>query len=332
MRVLVLSLRIWWFLHFFLSLAGKASDPGVCAPSRDSAFPHVARWYGFMHSLKDVRGPVEKALKQKTFAAKAQVLSGESKKGQQGGDCKKGKENNDTQASYEGARIPGVDFGGRLARRISLRSREASSCAGLSGKLEGAQEGKVVTRFPPEPSGYLHIGHAKAAMLNHYFATKYKGKMILRCVKAQVGQGILPSNGTVRRGAFVCERQCSFDDTNPVNETDAFEKSILEDAALLGVKWERVTYTSDYFEKLQEICAKMIERGGHSRFFVWLADSHKAVVRCPPACLGLCWQASFTLTTHPRNKCGRSEATASSLSEGTIRLPKTSNVGPRCWR
>ena len=70
--------------------------------------------------------------------------------------------------------------------------------------------------------GYLHIGHAKAALLNDFFAhTKYKGKLILR-----------------------------FDDTNPSKEKEEFQDSIVEDCALLGVKPDMVSYTSDHFDEL----------------------------------------------------------------------------------
>ncbi|TKA78121.1 hypothetical protein B0A55_02720 [Friedmanniomyces simplex] len=98
--------------------------------------------------------------------------------------------------------------------------------------LQGTENG-VVTRFPPEPSGYLHIGHAKAALLNDYFAhTKYNGKMILR-----------------------------FDDTNPSKEKEEYQDAIVEDCKLLGVKPDQVTYTSDYFQDLYDRCVQMIKDG-----------------------------------------------------------------------
>ncbi|KAJ6107580.1 Glutamyl/glutaminyl-tRNA synthetase class Ib [Penicillium sp. IBT 18751x] len=94
-------------------------------------------------------------------------------------------------------------------------------------------ENGVVTRFPPEPSGYLHIGHAKAALLNDYFAhEKYNGTMLLR-----------------------------FDDTNPSNEKQEFQDAIVEDLALMGIKPNKMTYTSDYFDELYEYCIKMIKTG-----------------------------------------------------------------------
>lgn len=98
--------------------------------------------------------------------------------------------------------------------------------------LAGAEHGKVVTRFPPEPSGYLHIGHAKAAMLNQYFAQAYGGKLLIR-----------------------------FDDTNPSKEKEEFERSILEDLEMLGIKGDSLTYSSDYFERLAEYCRELIRRG-----------------------------------------------------------------------
>lgn len=92
----------------------------------------------------------------------------------------------------------------------------------------------VVTRFPPEPSGYLHIGHSKAALLNDYFAhIQYPGgKMILR-----------------------------FDDTNTEKEKEEYQDAIMEDVALLGIKPDTISYTSDYFDKIDEYCVQIIKAG-----------------------------------------------------------------------
>ncbi|XP_018370970.1 PREDICTED: bifunctional glutamate/proline--tRNA ligase [Trachymyrmex cornetzi] len=98
--------------------------------------------------------------------------------------------------------------------------------------LPGAEMGKVVVRFPPEASGYLHIGHAKAALLNQYYAETFQGQLIMR-----------------------------FDDTNPAKETIEFEEAILEDLKLLQIKPDRFTHTSDYFDMLQEYCTTLIKDG-----------------------------------------------------------------------
>lgn len=103
--------------------------------------------------------------------------------------------------------------------------------SGVYTELEGAVKGEVVTRFPPEASGFLHIGHAKAALLNYHYKVIYDGKLIMR-----------------------------FDDTNPEKEKEDYEKSILKDVESLGIKWDKLTFTSDHFEKLLELCTQMIEK------------------------------------------------------------------------
>lgn len=121
-----------------------------------------------------------------------------------------------------------------LAEQIQKLSIKKKDEANYEIGLEGAEMGKVVTRFPPEPSGYLHIGHAKAALLNQYFARKYQGRFIIR-----------------------------FDDTNPTKENIEFENSILEDLDLLGIHSSdsKITYTSNYFDKCEELAIKMIHEG-----------------------------------------------------------------------
>ncbi|CAD0092133.1 unnamed protein product [Aureobasidium vineae] len=118
--------------------------------------------------------------------------------------------------------------GKEMAKKAEGKSDQGNYDIGLEGTEKG-----VVTRFPPEPSGYLHIGHAKAALLNDYFAhKKYQGKLILR-----------------------------FDDTNPSNEKQEFEDSIVKDLELMGIKPDQVTHTSDYFQELYDAAVKMIKSG-----------------------------------------------------------------------
>mmetsp|Transcript_28340 Transcript_28340/g.48205 ORF Transcript_28340/g.48205 Transcript_28340/m.48205 type:complete len:895 (+) Transcript_28340:83-2767(+) len=98
--------------------------------------------------------------------------------------------------------------------------------------LEGATPGSTTTRFPPEPSGYLHVGHAKASLLNDYYARRYKGRLVVR-----------------------------FDDTNPSKEKDEYQTSIIEDLGKIGVKPDVVTFTSDYFETIKQYALWMIDNG-----------------------------------------------------------------------
>src|SRR5688572_32508529 len=89
----------------------------------------------------------------------------------------------------------------------------------------------IVTRFPPEPNGYLHIGHAKSICLNFGLSKKYGGYTNLR-----------------------------FDDTNPVTEDTEYVESIKDDVRWLGFEWSAELYASDYFDQLYEFAVKLINK------------------------------------------------------------------------
>ena len=99
--------------------------------------------------------------------------------------------------------------------------------------LEEGRFDHVQTRFPPEPNGYLHIGHAKSILLNYGLAKKYNGKFNMR-----------------------------FDDTNPTKEKTEFVESILKDIKWLGADWEdRLFFASNYFDQMYEAAVKLIKKG-----------------------------------------------------------------------
>ncbi len=98
--------------------------------------------------------------------------------------------------------------------------------------LENGRFDHVQTRFPPEPNGYLHVGHAKAICIDFGMAEKYKGSCNLR-----------------------------LDDTNPTKEDTEYVDAIMEDIQWLGFKWDKVLYASDYFDDIYAAAIKLIEKG-----------------------------------------------------------------------
>src|SRR5947208_6743199 len=96
----------------------------------------------------------------------------------------------------------------------------------------GKHGGRVVTRFPPNPNGYLHIGHAKSIVLNFGVAEQFGGVCHLR-----------------------------FDDTNPVAEESEFVEAIERDIHWLGYRWDRTRFASDYFDRMYEVAVRLVRKG-----------------------------------------------------------------------
>ena len=98
--------------------------------------------------------------------------------------------------------------------------------------LESGKHNKIVTRFPPEPNGHLHIGHAKSICLNFGIAAEFGGTTNLR-----------------------------FDDTNPLKESEDFAQAIMNDVRWLGFEWDKLRHASDYFQQLYEYAVHLIKHG-----------------------------------------------------------------------
>lgn len=102
----------------------------------------------------------------------------------------------------------------------------------IEGDLASGKHSEIITRFPPEPNGYLHIGHAKSICTNFGIAEEYRGRCNLR-----------------------------FDDTNPVKEETEFVEGMKEDIRWLGFQWDELHYASDYFQKMYDLATRLIEMG-----------------------------------------------------------------------
>lgn len=98
--------------------------------------------------------------------------------------------------------------------------------------LDSGKHSEIITRFPPEPNGYLHIGHAKSIVLNFELADEFNGKTYLR-----------------------------FDDTNPTKEETEYVESIKEDVRWLGFQWEALYFASDYFQEMYDRAVLLIKKG-----------------------------------------------------------------------
>ncbi len=102
----------------------------------------------------------------------------------------------------------------------------------INNDLESGKHSEIITRFPPEPNGYLHIGHAKSLCINFGMKEKYHGKCNLR-----------------------------YDDTNPAKEDVEYVDSIKKDIAWLGFEWDEELYASDYFDRMYECAVMLIKKG-----------------------------------------------------------------------
>src|SRR3712207_5203033 len=126
-----------------------------------------------------------------------------------------------------------IQLNGRKVKRMENNSASSNFIKNIVMEdLKSGKRKEIITRFPPEPNGYLHIGHAKSITLNFELADEFKGKTNLR-----------------------------FDDTNPVKEDTEYVESIKEDVKWLGFEWDALYYASDYFDEMYKRAILLIKKG-----------------------------------------------------------------------
>lgn len=170
-------------------------------------------------------GKKDKDAKQDKGGKKEKGAKGDKGAKQDKGDKKGkgGKNDKSKQEETKGEEVVGIPADHHFNDPIYEKYKDV---------LKSAVFGKVVTRFPPEPSGFLHVGHIKASMLNYHYSQIYGGKMILR-----------------------------FDDTNPSKEKVEFVQNIIKDLKTCEITPYKTTHTSDYFDQLQEKMVEFIKIG-----------------------------------------------------------------------
>eukprot|EP00708_Paratrimastix_pyriformis_P002189 GAFH01000930.1.p1 GENE.GAFH01000930.1~~GAFH01000930.1.p1 ORF type:complete len:759 (-),score=330.82 GAFH01000930.1:57-2000(-) len=200
----------------------------------DPKLPHLARWFNFLDGQGAFR-TVGGLLRSKMLARPSPSPAGTPSPAPGKKTPTPATAANALTAAPKMPRPPIVTPLGREIPLIPISPDLAFDPAKMGQfdiDLPGAEEGWVCTRFPPEPSGYLHIGHFKAAFLNQFYATRYKGRMIMR-----------------------------FDDTNPAKENAEFHQAIWEDMQTLRIVPSIVTHTSDYFDVFLRYCEQLLRAG-----------------------------------------------------------------------
>jgi glutamyl-tRNA synthetase len=161
------------------------------------------------------------------------------------------------ESVFTSTAAPASKAGAKTKASAKQATQEVVNPLDLLKPLDNAVDGQVVTRFPPEPSGYLHLGHVKACLLNEGYARKYNGKLIFRLDDTN------PEKVFSQRSVLLRVICCCVTD----QEEQEFADSMVEDLNSLGIKPDMFSATSDWFDQLLEAGFQVCRRSMH-----WLAE------------------------------------------------------------